>query len=1025
MKKAITIFFNLAIIALTHSQTLEYPKKNCNGATARPDDLHSWCQDSVDDYYDECECNFEKAIKQYKRAVKKITSQIDQLSDKKEALEKQVNELTRDAEKISNSLYDGTSTNFNQDKTKVISYYQNVIEKKRKVLSLLEEICELNSKIEPKRNCNQNSSSITDIERKIYEIEELQPKKQIKLSVRHENESKEYTKNDTQLSNESIYQKRQREASEEQKQSEYDKQRAEALAQMKKDYIQEQKRKLASSTAMSQISSGNYQGAAYTFANAGMMNEAWTSFGIGMVSGIISAINDDRQRKIKSYSEIVKEKLKTLPRKDEKARSLFNEKKYEDYIEEEKKLREAEDYILQHADWIFEKTSNSSIGGITREIRDRQFKRLGALSFAFNAVIEGSNLKNIDLIRKIRDFEEREVEIIISSNSKKVREQIYNNRILRDKKLLVENLENKKHFTTNFFENAYYLRSDFEDSFFNKEALNYFKNSNFKTRRFLTSWAIHNYSRYTNSQNLNKLILLLDDGDCLNYYMNLNEKEDRKEKPLYKHVRKFYNKKANKLIKSFIKKDKKIADKSLKELYNERKYCATPNCTLKKQKKQQIIDNHDFSEGYAIYLEDGAYSFIDETGKQVSSKKYDDVNPYTGDYAAVFLNGKVGVIDKKGKEIIKTRYDGFSNLKYLEYYGVVMAVLNKKQGLINRKGYEITPFIYDKVKVKVNYSIASINNLFGIINNETGKQLTPIKYNSIRTMGNGFFIVEVDKKLGLVNREGKEITPIKYERIGIPLTQDEFSEGLVAFEVNKKWGVLNQSGDEAIEAKYKHVGDFKGGLAKVTYQGERDKRKPWIITNANWGFINKKMKEVIPCSYGYANNYSDGLALVGKNGKLGYIDKTNIIKIPLIYNLARNFSFGLAAIKKGEKYGYINTKGDLVIPTEYDYAAPFYEEYAVVEKNGKFGFIDKNGNIKIDIKFDDASAFIDGLALVGLNGKKGFIDKNGKEIIPIIYDLAFRFHEGLSYVRLNGKQGKINKSNEVVVPFQEIKKRKK
>ena len=65
----------LSAFFTTSAQTLKYPKYSdyCadgKGAKVTPEDWYSWCVDSQDDYYSECDCRFEKAISAYNKAKK-------------------------------------------------------------------------------------------------------------------------------------------------------------------------------------------------------------------------------------------------------------------------------------------------------------------------------------------------------------------------------------------------------------------------------------------------------------------------------------------------------------------------------------------------------------------------------------------------------------------------------------------------------------------------------------------------------------------------------------------------------------------------------------------------------------------------------------------------------------------------------------------------------------------------------------------------------------------------------------------
>lgn len=66
------LFLGVAIPVTINAQQLLPPQKNCEGAKAIPEDLKSWCEPP---YYNECECQFEKAMQEYRTKKKNYEEQ--------------------------------------------------------------------------------------------------------------------------------------------------------------------------------------------------------------------------------------------------------------------------------------------------------------------------------------------------------------------------------------------------------------------------------------------------------------------------------------------------------------------------------------------------------------------------------------------------------------------------------------------------------------------------------------------------------------------------------------------------------------------------------------------------------------------------------------------------------------------------------------------------------------------------------------------------------------------------------------
>jgi len=98
----------------------------------------------------------------------------------------------------------------------------------------------------------------------------------------------------------------------------------------------------------------------------------------------------------------------------------------------------------------------------------------------------------------------------------------------------------------------------------------------------LSTRCIESWKRVNDS----KLLLLLGDGNNLNYYTDIHELMADKKKPfpLYEYLDDYYLgswafSKANSLVKKWVNRDKKETGMSKKKLFVARKDCKTPQCT--------------------------------------------------------------------------------------------------------------------------------------------------------------------------------------------------------------------------------------------------------------------------------------------------------------------------------------------------------------------------------------------------------------------------------------------------------------
>lgn len=136
----------------------------------------------------------------------------------------------------------------------------------------------------------------------------------------------------------------------------------------------------------------------------------------------------------------------------------------------------------------------------------------------------------------------------------------------------------------------------------------------------------------------------------------------------------------------------------------------------------------EYTEGFAIvnktimnydrknYRNITKYGFIDKTGKEVVSLRYDEVKPFS-----------------EGLAIVAASYIDFFTEKEKKYYG-----------FIDKRGKEITEIKYDEVKPFSEGLAVVANYRYGFID-KTGKEVIPLKYTSANSFINGSAQVSIIK----------------------------------------------------------------------------------------------------------------------------------------------------------------------------------------------------------------------------------------------------------------------------------------
>lgn len=306
-----------------------------------------------------------------------------------------------------------------------------------------------------------------------------------------------------------------------------------------------------------------------------------------------------------------------------------------------------------------------------------------------------------------------------------------------------------------------------------------------------------------------------------------------------------------------------------------------------------------------------------------------------------------------------------------------------------------------KVSIKSLY-IVQKDKKYGLID-ESGKLVLELNYNGIFQFQNGYYYFYKDNKMGVVDFDGSIIvkpTAPSYTKI------ESFSEGI--FKISQTiyidgtdgphgyswYGYMNKNGKIILEPKeeIRRAEDFSDGLACI---GKG-------VGEAKYGYINSKGKQVIDYIYDQAYSFKNGYAIVRKGSEGAVIDKKqNIIQSFAADNIESfNIEAGIVVFVKNKKYGFINFLSKKIINPQYDYldiceTGKNSECLILFKQNGKYGYLDVQGNILATAQFDETYRFDNGTALVCANKQYGMIDSKGKIIVPLIIKSKIIWGDGI------------------------------
>lgn len=315
----------------------------------------------------------------------------------------------------------------------------------------------------------------------------------------------------------------------------------------------------------------------------------------------------------------------------------------------------------------------------------------------------------------------------------------------------------------------------------------------------------------------------------------------------------------------------------------------------------------EISNSSYFKVRDGAkYNIVDINDKTKFSVWYDELYLPLGGRKLyiVKLNGKMGVIDENENMVVPIEYEDINPSAYRD--GSYLAKNKEgKYGFITLDGRVTLAFDYSNIEKKNNNNIIAMrDDKCGLLQVNDGMpyEVAACDYSSI-VGHNKIFIVEKDKKFGIIDLYGKLITKIEYDNI-VTSSISYYSDNkpYIANKGNKYY-LLNNSGEFIIDIFYSSI----KYLAELSEQGASKSDFSFFVVqnpkSKKLGLVDLFGKEVITPVYDEIVFKHGNIILVGQNKKLGLFD---IIKnkyiVPVEYDQIIVDKNSYIAIKGNEFY---------------------------------------------------------------------------------------------------------------------------
>ncbi len=215
----------------------------------------------------------------------------------------------------------------------------------------------------------------------------------------------------------------------------------------------------------------------------------------------------------------------------------------------------------------------------------------------------------------------------------------------------------------------------------------------------------------------------------------------------------------------------------------------------------KVTEFYDFS--IAGVKLNGKWGFIDRSGKTVLPFQYSEIKYNEGAFSTVSANGKFGIIDLvKGVEVMKCVYDKqfyFDNGLFGSLGMVALVQRNGKEGIVNLDGTEVIPCLYDPRSIQEEDSAhltVRIGKKQGMVDLK-GTAVVPCQFEQVMINSDKFVDTLSGKKKGLYSLEGKEIAACMYDNY---ILFD--SDGFAIVQLKGKYGLIDRAGTLVLPCRY-------------------------------------------------------------------------------------------------------------------------------------------------------------------------------------------------------------------------------
>lgn len=276
---------------------------------------------------------------------------------------------------------------------------------------------------------------------------------------------------------------------------------------------------------------------------------------------------------------------------------------------------------------------------------------------------------------------------------------------------------------------------------------------------------------------------------------------------------------------------------------------------------------NELSDNIYVVKSGDKYGALDHFGQSVLEPKFDKLGDFVNGYAYYMEKGAYGFVSRQGT-VHKAEFEWISDFNSGQ---IAVIKQNNKYGLINIFGKKILDAEYDQIlKTDSQVFIVVANSLYGFFSSD-GCFLTSVTYDFVKerspeyyTDGTLFKLLKKNEQ-AFADANGRlYINFGAYQEINFP------HNDLIRVKQKNKYGYLDKKLNPVIAYKYQQAGDFADSLAQV-----KTKDNNLLITPYG-AEIFSTGAEIVKLSHHYYSINDDARSIINSNAELIFTDVENV-----------------------------------------------------------------------------------------------------------------------------------------------------